>query len=166
MSKILLSDGLEGEKWEDFLRCCTEYAASEKTEDVLKLAIALNAKGCFVESGKLCRLLNNSNPNVFNLVCSNVISLLELSSKYECLEELCDTVEVLPKLAGRCFDHADKLGSEGNYAKAVYIEKLAEPYYLGDDSKYDILITHQVSYAMSLTKTKLPAELTAIFSYL
>ena len=166
LSKILLSDGLKGEKWEDFLRCCTEYAATEKSEDVLKLAIALNAKGCFVESGKLCRLLNNSNPNVFNLVCSNVISLLELSSKYECLEELCDTVEVLPKLAGRCFDHADKLGSEGNYAKAVYIEKLAEPYYLGDDSKYDILITHQVSYAMSLTKTKLPAELTAIFSYL
>jgi len=62
LSKILLSEGLKGEKWEDFLRCCTEYAATEKAEDVLKLAIALKAKGCFVESSKLCRLLNNTNP--------------------------------------------------------------------------------------------------------
>lgn len=166
LSKILLSEGLKGEKWEDFLRCCTEYAATEKTEDVLKLAIALNTKGSFVESGKLCRLLNNSNPNVFDLVCSNVISLLELSSKYEYLAEVYDKVEALPKVAERCFEHASKLGAEGDYAKAVYIEKLAEPYFSGDSNKYDTFITHYLTYAMSFTKAQLPSEIDSIMAYL
>lgn len=166
LSKILLSEGLKGEKWEDFLRCCTEYAATEKTEDVLKLAIALNTKGSFVESGKLCRLLNNSNPNVFDLVCSNVISLLELSSKYECLAEVYDKVEALPKVAERCFEHASKLVAEGDYAKAVYIEKLAEPYFSGDSNKYDTFITHYLTYAMSFTKAQLPSEIDSIMAYL
>ena len=166
LSKILLSEGLKGEKWEDFLRCCTEYAATEKAEDVLKLAIALNAKGCFVESSKLCRLLNNTNPNVLDLVCDNVISLLELNLKFECLAEVYDKVDILPKVAERCFDHAGKLAAEGNYAKAVYIEKLTEPYFSGDSGKYDTFITHYLTYAMSFTKAQLPSEIDAVLTYL
>ena len=166
LSKRILSKDLEDNKWNDYLRCCAEYAASVRPEEVLKIAQNLNSRGIYARSCKLCSMLNESDPEVVELICANVIGLLDKSTEYESLADVYNCIEVLPKVADRCFEHAKDLGEAGNYAKAVYIEKLAEPYFSGDDSKYDVFITHYIVYAMSFSPEQISAELDEIFRYL
>lgn len=166
LSKKLVSDGLKGETWDAYLVCCAEYAAIEKPDELLKIAQELNSKGKFIDSGKICRLLDQSNSNVFDLVYSNVISLLNKSTKYETLAEIYDRVDTLPRIADRCYEYAKNLGEKGEYAKAVYIGRLTEPYFSGDNSKYDVFIKDYIIHAMSFNKAELSAELDVIFGYL
>ena len=168
LSGKLLNAGLNGEQWEHFLNCCVEYAVIEKSEEVLKIARELNAKGHYAESGKLCRLLDQSNPEVRELVCSDVLSILIDSDGYGSLCDVYDTdhPDVMPLIAERCFEHAKTLSGEGNHAKAVYLEKLAEPYFAGDDSKYDVFLKDYIIYAVTSAGEQLSSELDTIFGFL
>lgn len=162
----LLRAGLNDEMWEEFLTCCKEHGSSPKNSKIIQTAIDLNSHGSYGRSMQLCRLLNNSTPDVLDLICKNVINILEQHSEYKKLTDIYDNVEVIKMVADRCFEHAKKLAAEGNYEKALYIEKLTENYFDGDPSKYDIFITHYLIYVISCSKKQLTSEIDTIISYL
>lgn len=133
LSSKLLAKGLTSEEWTIFIQECRFKKSIKETDELLNLAIELNATDRFEESARICHILNLRQKSFIVTVCSNVVKYLANTDMYDTLPDIyIYSPYIMQKVADRCLKYAVAVAGEGDYFKAVGVEMLIEPYMSSD----------------------------------